>query len=88
MHLDEHVEGIDAEYGGGGGGGKHGESVRRGRGTLSSECGGRYITNADAPCAALHDHTHRTHVPVGVLNCASLLKTQGDSIPVGALFAD
>ncbi|WP_309669625.1 hypothetical protein [Gemmatimonas sp.] len=30
MHLDEHVEGIDAEYGGGGGGGKHGESVRCG----------------------------------------------------------
>ena len=30
MHLDEHVEGIDAEYGGGGGGGKHGETVRRG----------------------------------------------------------
>jgi hypothetical protein len=30
MHLDEHVEGIDAEYGGGGGGGKHGETVRCG----------------------------------------------------------
>jgi len=28
MHLDEHVEGIDAEYGGGGGGGKHGETVQ------------------------------------------------------------
>ena len=28
MHFDEHVEGIDAKYGGGGGGGKHGASVR------------------------------------------------------------
>ncbi len=29
MHFDEHVESIDAEYGGGGGGGKHGVSVGR-----------------------------------------------------------
>ena len=39
-----------------------------GRRSLSSECCGRYLWNADEPCAAPHDHTHRTHVPVGVLN--------------------
>lgn len=29
MHLDEHIEGVDAKNGGGSGGGKHGPTVGR-----------------------------------------------------------
>ena len=45
-----------------------GRQYGAGRRSLSSECCGRYHTNADAPCAAPHDHAHGTYVPVGVLN--------------------
>ena len=34
-----------------------------GRRSLSSECGGRYLTNADAPCEAQCYHTHHPHPP-------------------------
>ena len=49
------------------------------RRSLSSECCGRYLTNADAPCAAQYYDIHHTHISVGDLNETSLLKARGDS---------
>ena len=43
-----------------------------GRRSLSSDCGGRYLTNADAQFEAQHYHTRDTHTLVGVRNETSL----------------